>query len=192
MKDPSFCADLAMRYHSRRGRFIHRLEIWALMLAAIVPFSFPFVWKWLAVIDGKIKFPWFVVVLGVLYTAVWLYVAEKTGKEDPWTRTKFSRKHRDAKRRFGDIERKLMFAVDSNEVTMAVADLANALRENPLKLKVLTAMTYNECLVAREWSPSLLRIGWWQRIMSSWCDVGVDRIVPDQERTKRDCPSSCP
>lgn len=180
MKDPLFAVNLAMWYHDRRWSFIHHLENWILFFAGIMPLGAPFVWKWFAHIDtdGLAKFPWWLVIVAMVYILVWFYVEARTGKEDAWTRTKFSRKHRDARRRFGDIERQLMFAKDSDGIAAAVAELAVALRENPLRLKVLTAVTYNGCLVAREYSPSLLHISLWQRIMASWCDVHTESIVP--------------
>ncbi len=180
MKDPLFCVDLAMRYHSRRWGFLNHVENWVLFLSFFVPFVVLFVWRWLRleVEDGHVKYLWWFTAVAACYFIAWFIVCAKTSKEDPWTRTKFSRRHRDAKRKFGDIEQTLRFSSDADKVSRALSDLARLLHENPLRLHVLLARTYNECLMARGELRPYLYIKWWQLFFSSWFDIHADRIVP--------------
>jgi len=179
MKDPLFCTDLAMRYHSRRWSFIHHLENWALFLAALVPLACPFVVvPLLKAEDGVVQYPWWLVIAGMCYMAVWFVICERTAKEDPWTRTKFSRRHRDAKKRFGNIEQKLVLAKDADEIASAAHELSRALCENPLQLRVLAALTYNECLRARGEEGAAIPVRFLQRLCAPWCDVHADLCTP--------------
>ena len=181
MKDPLFCVDLAMRYHSRRWGFLNHVETWVLFLSSLVPFVMLFVWQRFMMRpleDGSIRYPWLVVILAMCYMVVWLFFYAKTSKEDPWTRTKFSRRYRDTKRKFGDVQLILRCSSNADDVSRARFELARLLHENPFRLRVLLACTYNECLTARGEVRRYLYIKWWQVFFSQWFDIHANRIVP--------------